>query len=640
MEKRTTGRSTRRDTIQATKASPVRKRKSPSPPAPSKKKSSPVRKPTIKQDVPVSPPRVRQTRSRGRVIPTKSDEKPIKESKQRTPSPKKINPTAVKRDTLRTQNTASPSLINRVFVKPSPKSAKLEDSGDFEVSKLTYNIDNLTPEPSQNSMTPALTEKSELTSRSISRSMSRSIFNENSDEDDDNDIESQSELEVTKRFLAIPQSQLDNAAPVEIIASLLVLILVPLLCLYLHCTCDKASSCQFQVPDVTRLSQLKTWFHYETSIIFVLLTWGIGIASLLPLGRFVRFPRDRGGSTEYLFNGLFVAILVIAGVGVSQFYFKYPILNILYRYSFQLATTTIACSLLSSLVYFIRATFITPRADWNPHANTGYALIDFLIGREVNPKIFRFFEVKLITLRQTSILILLINAIYIWKNLKFAAIPEQTVPLTLAESALHLATNVTFNPSALVASSLQIIYVLDKLIHEHHLAASYFLQYEGTGGAFLLKEAVLPFYLALIPKYLLQNQINSAPSWVLIIVGLLFIVGISIKRSADRFKYQYRLNPKFDVDSLPTIYSKRLIVAQLWRIVRHPNHLGEILIHLSPLPLLVGSFVWPPVIAALYITLLLVVRAIRIDQKCAGKYQSAWVRYTNRVTNLLVPKVF
>lgn len=660
MDKRT-GRS-RRETIlprdTSSKASPARKaRKSPSPPPASKKKpASPVRKPKYKDDddEAYSPPRVRQTRSRGRVIPPKPIEKE-EESKKTTskkevkseskdkrtpPSPRKNSP-VVKRESTRIKTTASPKPISSSvadFLKPSPRAMKLEDSGDIEVSKLTYNIDNLTPEPSQHSnLTPSLTEKSERSNRSLSRSMSRSVFDD--EENSDNDVDHKTTLEVKP---AMPRSQLDFETWIEVFRGLLVIAPAPLLCLYLVYGC-RSGTCSLIVPNLEVLKQSSTWFNLNATYVFLALHWGIGLISALPFGRFVRFPADRG-FTDYVFNGLITEVIVFLGLCIAQFYFKYPVAGIIYKNYFQFAVVTIACATLSAIIYFIRATFITPQSQWNPSGNTGSRFLDLIIGREINPKLLKFFDVKLINWRQSIIFIIVLNSALILKNLKFAPFPEgEGVSLSAPEMALHLIHTVRYNPTALLASALLIIYATDILIYEHHYAASFELQYEGAGFAAIHRYAVFPFLLSILPKYLLDNKVHNLPTWALAIVAIIFIVGISLKRSSERLKYQFRLNPSSlkstYIESLPTIYPKRILVSKLWRIVRRPNYMAEILTLFSLSLLLFKAFTLAPAIALTHLILVLIHRAIRTDRRSARKYQAAWARYTIRVPNLLVPKV-
>lgn len=94
------------------------------------------------------------------------------------------------------------------------------------------------------------------------------------------------------------------------------------------------------------------------------------------------------------------------------------------------------------------------------------------------------------------------------------------------------------------------------------------------------------------------------------------------------------------MDTIATFQGQGIIADSLWKIVRHPNHLGEVLIYCSFLPLLCVRFAWAPLIAVLYLIAVMVHRAARVDQRSSLKYNSSWAQYTKIVPNLLVPRVY
>lgn len=95
-----------------------------------------------------------------------------------------------------------------------------------------------------------------------------------------------------------------------------------------------------------------------------------------------------------------------------------------------------------------------------------------------------------------------------------------------------------------------------------------------------------------------------------------------------------------DLDTIATFQGQGIIADSLWKIVRHPNHLGEVLIFASFLPLLCVRFAWAPLVAILYLIGVMVHRAARVDHRSNLKYNSAWAQYSKIVPNLLVPRVY
>lgn len=204
--------------------------------------------------------------------------------------------------------------------------------------------------------------------------------------------------------------------------------------------------------------------------------------------------------------------------------------------------------------------------------------------------------------------------------------------------------NLEFEATPVLAASLTVLYLLDLLSYEHHLTHSFDLQSEGFGAMLLLRYAVFPFTLTLLPKYVAAHKLSDVPAWALALVALIALAGLVIKRSSNRLKHQYRLNPlgeKFiDLETLPTFQGRRLLVAKLWGRVRQPNYVGDILQKIALLPLLYWRFAWPPLLAVLFTVVLLVHRANRVNDRNAKKYNSAWQRYCSTVRYMLVPKVF
>ena len=85
---------------------------------------------------------------------------------------------------------------------------------------------------------------------------------------------------------------------------------------------------------------------------------------------------------------------------------------------------------------------------------------------------------------------------------------------------------------------------------------------------------------------------------------------------------------------------KQLLCSGFWRLSRHINYLGEILMAVG-LTLALG---WPrvpwPWLYPLYYVVLLLPRQHCDDQRCAAKYGALWSEYCRRVPYRIIPFIY
>lgn len=97
------------------------------------------------------------------------------------------------------------------------------------------------------------------------------------------------------------------------------------------------------------------------------------------------------------------------------------------------------------------------------------------------------------------------------------------------------------------------------------------------------------------------------------------------------------INLSLDLETLSTNQGKKLIVSGFWGIVRKPNYLGDILMHLALVPFVYNV---PPVLFLLFTVLLLIHRTVRDNAHCKQKYGGSWERYCLKVKYVILPKVY
>ena len=95
------------------------------------------------------------------------------------------------------------------------------------------------------------------------------------------------------------------------------------------------------------------------------------------------------------------------------------------------------------------------------------------------------------------------------------------------------------------------------------------------------------------------------------------------------------------VETMSTMEGKKLLCGGGWGRVRHPNHVGAILIYCSWALLCISSPLHPlPIAFPILVTLFFVHRSLRDYSHCDYRYGAAWKRYVSKVRYHLIPKVF
>jgi delta14-sterol reductase len=131
----------------------------------------------------------------------------------------------------------------------------------------------------------------------------------------------------------------------------------------------------------------------------------------------------------------------------------------------------------------------------------------------------------------------------------------------------------------------------------------------------------------------------------LVTAAITFYLGWSLARGANMQKFAFKRDPnaKFLGWIVPVTVAdgeRKLLVSGFWRVSRHVNYLGEILMA-TGLTLALGQpDVWTTWLYPLYYVVLLVPRQIDDDRRCAEKYGSLWTEYCSKVPHRIVPGVY
>lgn len=442
-----------------------------------------------------------------------------------------------KTDTLEEVSSSSQSSTPKSELKKAKKTPSiLDDSGDNEEvaeintrsTRLASLRKRLTPVNYKTTPTP-YEEK-----RSVSRSVS-SLTKEDSEEDDDYDDED--EVEISPQ--PTPSESLGHFSnPFVVLLLIESLVLLPIILQFSFKAPWKLSKVW------TDLKTPATYFDMQSGSFFLAFLSGTVLFSLAPFGRFVTLP---GYAHQTLkFNGLFSAIVIIGfllGLELRGLDSLTAIYNNIDRFLIQSVIT----NLILAIALYIRAKRQKP-TNPNPIATNGKFIVDFAAGLDINPKIYDRIDLKAISYHRSIIMILIINVAILFKNVTIPIIESSSgAPINqlikeTASNFVYIINNSQFNSASLVVSSLLVLYALDILIFEHHLATSFQLNSEGCGAELLLRFATFPFLLSFLPRFLLAQKLN-VNCYVLVVVSLVFILGLVLKRCSNCLKYQHRLRP-------------------------------------------------------------------------------------------------
>jgi delta14-sterol reductase len=141
----------------------------------------------------------------------------------------------------------------------------------------------------------------------------------------------------------------------------------------------------------------------------------------------------------------------------------------------------------------------------------------------------------------------------------------------------------------------------------------------------------------------LPDPQSSMP--MLIGAAITFFSGWSLARGANMQKFTFKRDPsaKFLGWFEPVVVTdgeRRLLVSGFWRVSRHVNYLGEILMATGLTLALGRPDIWTTWLYPLYYVGLLLPRQIDDDRRCAEKYGALWTEYCAKVRYRIVPGVY
>lgn len=370
-------------------------------------------------------------------------------------------------------------------------------------------------------------------------------------------------------------------------------------------------SCESDVPLLAKCTAgLVSYF-----VLFVVL-WAV-LPGPWVEGAPVQGNTQPGYRLQYKVNGHLTFWVVIASVvGL-----RVPLNDYLYRYYVELALCDLVlCFLLSGYIYI--NSFIPNNKVLSIMGNSGNAAYDFWMGRELNPRLGKWFDWKQFCELRPGMIG--------WVLLNLACAQEQ------------YSQHGSVSGSMILLNVFQAFYVWDALYQERAILTTMDITTDGFGFMLLFGDlAWLPFTYSLPARYLVHH--DPQLSWpILTVIVAIYVGGFAIFRLANRQKDIFRSNPQdLRVASLSYMNTKRgtrLLTSGWWGCARKINYTGDYIMGLT-YSLLCGVNSLVPYYYAIYFAVLLVHRSIRDDVLCQEKYGSDWEEYKRQVPYRFIPGV-
>ncbi len=157
--------------------------------------------------------------------------------------------------------------------------------------------------------------------------------------------------------------------------------------------------------------------------------------------------------------------------------------------------------------------------------------------------------------------------------------------------------------------------------------------------------AFYPYFYAVGLWSVASRPDPQTPAALLVLYALVFFAGWALSRGANLQKFLFKTRPEAKLLGLLTPVAvsdgtHRLLCSGFWRLSRHINYLGEILMAIG-LTLVLG---WPldpwPWLYPVYYVALLFPRQADDDRRCAAKYGLLWTEYCRQVPYRIIPGVY
>jgi delta14-sterol reductase len=347
---------------------------------------------------------------------------------------------------------------------------------------------------------------------------------------------------------------------------------------------------------------------------------------------------DRG-PLAYNFSAWWSMVVTYVFVGLGHFYFKWFNLGDLADLYIPLAIASILLSFSFAVLLYV-ASFRSTDERGLPvmlakGGNSGYAVYDFFVGRELNPRLgdldFKF----MFELRPGLIGWTLIAVAYVVKAAESAGFAKEGGYAAPGMLPLYGAALANF------------WYVFEGLLYEPGNVSMMDIAYDGFGFMLCFGDlAWVPFIYALQCRFLYYHPAvaRSLPPLYLAAAVAVYMAGYAAFRGANSEKDRYRKDvndPRVaHLQTMRTARGTNLIINSWWGICRHPNYVGDWLMVVAT-SMFTGWGSVLPYFQVIYFAVLLIHRQIRDEDWMLAKYGAEdWNAFCKKVPWRLIPGLY
>lgn len=361
-------------------------------------------------------------------------------------------------------------------------------------------------------------------------------------------------------------------------------------------------------------SLIPTWS--SVMVLFSYLGYLAVAGSVLPGKAVPGAMLSDGTRLRYRCNGLLslVVLMALLGVGVQM---KLVSPTVVSDKGLELLSVTFIFSVVvTCMLYVIGCKSLDKSSSFKPHVS-GNILDDWWLGVQLNPR-FMGIDLKFFFVRAGMMGWLFIN-------LSLFAKIFQAGNANLSVILYHL---------------FCALYIIDYFFYEEFMTSTWDIIAERLGFMLVFGDLVfIPFTFTIQGWWLLKHKVELSNA-AAIASCLVFLIGYLVFRGANKQKHVFKKDPKAHIwGRPPKVIGGKLLASGYWRIARHCNYLGDLLLALSfSLPCGTSSVI--PYFYPTYLLILLIWRERRDEARCRQKYKEVWAEYCELVPWRILPFVY